>query len=79
MVLELCVFGVVVPVRIYAVPGVVVGVVDVICFVWKDGVVSSVDDVLRVVDHIGVVSVCCVVVCVWHGTVTFVQHLNLTS
>lgn len=46
------------------------------------GVDTSVDDVLRVVEKMGIVSDFCVVfwgaVVGWHGTVIFVQHLNLS-
>lgn len=52
----------------------------VLCLVCKCGVVdSSVDDVLGVVEEIDVLVDIVVVwgsVVVWHGTVTFLQHLN---
>lgn len=51
--------------------------IDVVvsCLVYICGVVISVDVVLSVVDVIGDVGV----VVVSHGTVMFLQHLNLTS
>lgn len=56
-------------------------VVD-LCLVYKCGVVdTAVDDLLKVVEKIGVVCDICSVewgaVVGWHGTVMFVQHLNL--
>lgn len=67
----------------YPVSGGAVGIVVVLCLVCKCGVDTSVDDVLGGVENIVVVFgffvVVWGVVVGWHGTVIFLQHLNLIS